>query len=343
MKLHLGKTAVALAVSIAVLGIAAAPPAPAAAATSNPTSNPPTITWNGRAIRTLAWNQLGLTKSDIAAKYKFSTWAGDWCADFAALAWENSGANLNIPAYKLTGAAASFETYGIDHQTISSSPVVGDAGVFEDSGGTIRHVGIVSAVLWNGSVWTIQTIEGNVGDTDDAHTTVRQAQYYAEPHHAAYTPPVSGGAKDADGNPPVGSLLAGTWQVKEYVAPATRGDTYHPLFVPGRAMDSRYGTGNVVKFQAGVPQTLHLSGTLLGLPTNTDAVTGNITVVGQTAAGYVSVAPVLTYGVTPATSTINFPVKDINSNGHIRANGLTVQVEAGPSGPTLDFMYGPPG
>jgi hypothetical protein len=44
----------------------------------------------------------------------------------------------------------------------------------------------------------------------------------------------------------------------------------------------------------------------------------------------VSVAPSLTTGVEPSTSTINFPL------GDDRANGLTVPLAAGGN---LDFMY----
>ncbi len=51
------------------------------------------------------------------------------------------------------------------------------------------------------------------------------------------------------------------------------------------------------------------------------AVIGNVTVVGQTRAGYVSVTPVPT--VVPTTSTINFPV------GDTRANGITVKLGTG--------------
>jgi hypothetical protein len=60
------------------------------------------------------------------------------------------------------------------------------------------------------------------------------------------------------------------------------------------------------------------------------AVIGNVTVVRQTAASYVTVAPSLTSGSQPLTSTINFPA------GDIRANGVTVSLGAGGK---LDAMY----
>jgi hypothetical protein len=43
------------------------------------------------------------------------------------------------------------------------------------------------------------------------------------------------------------------------------------------------------------------------------AITGNLTVVGQSRAGYVSMTQVATN--TPTTSTINFPLGDTRANG----------------------------
>ena len=51
-------------------------------------------------------------------------------------------------------------------------------------------------------------------------------------------------------------------------------------------------------------------------PTGAVAVTGNLTVVGQTAPGYLALTSVATK--TPTTSTINFPT------GDLRANGVTI-------------------
>jgi hypothetical protein len=67
-----------------------------------------------------------------------------------------------------------------------------------------------------------------------------------------------------------------------------------------------------------------------GVPTDAVAVTGNVTIVGQTYRGYITVAPSLTDHVQPPTSTLNFPYDDI------RANGITVPLAAGGN---LDFMY----
>ena len=116
-----------------------------------------------------------------------------------------------------------------------------------------------------------------------------------------------------------------------YFANDTTGATYHAL-TPVRVLDSRPGTGHigVSIFHSRTKQTVTIATVASGVPTTAVAVTGNVTVVGQRRAGYVTVAPSLTSGVQPPTSTINFPLNDT------RANGVTVSLG---SGGTLDFMY----
>jgi PKD repeat protein len=89
---------------------------------------------------------------------------------------------------------------------------------------------------------------------------------------------------------------------------------------PARIMDSRPGGKGVVgPFHSSVPKTWAV-GNLGGIDPDAVAVIGNVTVVGQTGAGYVAVTPVAS--ATPPTSTLNFPV------GDIRANGMTVKLGA---------------
>ena len=108
---------------------------------------------------------------------------------------------------------------------------------------------------------------------------------------------------------------------------ANTGATFHAR-TPGRVLDSRLSLGARL-FHSQVKQSFAVSG-LFGIPAGAIAVTGNVTIVGQTHGGYVTVAPSLTSGVVPPTSTINFPV------GDIRANGITVALGVGGK---LDAMY----
>jgi hypothetical protein len=120
------------------------------------------------------------------------------------------------------------------------------------------------------------------------------------------------------------------FDVTGYFSADQSGATYRAL-TPHRDFDSRsvywYVNNGVTLFHSRVKQTVTY---VWGVPTTAVAVTGNVTVVGQTAAGYVSLAPSLRSGVEPGTSTINFPT------GDTRANGVTVSLASGGS---LDFMY----
>ncbi len=118
------------------------------------------------------------------------------------------------------------------------------------------------------------------------------------------------------------------FDVTGYFSDDTTGATYHSVG-PVRILDSRSSLGDST-FVSRTKQTLNVTGSLAGVPAGAVAVTGNLTVVGQTALGYVSLAPSLTSGTQPGTSTINFPV------GDIRANGVTVPLSA--LG-TIDIMY----
>ncbi|HEY4632411.1 MAG TPA: hypothetical protein VIH00_00720, partial [Candidatus Limnocylindrales bacterium] len=91
---------------------------------------------------------------------------------------------------------------------------------------------------------------------------------------------------------------------------------------PTRVMDSRPAShvGTATIFRTGVPQTLSIAGAN-GIPADATAITGNLTVVGQTKAGYLSVTPAPPAGI-PASSTLNFPL------GDVRANGLTADLNA---------------
>jgi putative cell wall-binding protein len=117
------------------------------------------------------------------------------------------------------------------------------------------------------------------------------------------------------------------FDVTGYFVKDPTGATDHPI-PPTRILDSRLALGATL-FHAHVRQTLAVRG-LHGVPSDAVAVTGNLTVTGQTAAGFVTMAPQLAPGVEPATSTINFPI------GDTRANGITMPLSAGGS---LDLMY----
>ncbi len=98
--------------------------------------------------------------------------------------------------------------------------------------------------------------------------------------------------------------------------------TYIPI-EPERVLDSRFGVGVIAEpFQDGVARNWQVEQACsdVGVTDDVVAVTGNVTVIGQTERGFVSVTP--TDDNDPATSTLNFPV------GDTRANGIAVQTDS---------------
>ena len=108
------------------------------------------------------------------------------------------------------------------------------------------------------------------------------------------------------------------FDVTGYFVPDATGATYVPL-TPARLLDTRVGNGLSGKFSARAPRTFQVSGRG-GVPSTAVAVTGNLTVTGQTTAGYVFLGPNPT--PAPTSSTLNFPV------GDSRANGVTLALGA---------------
>ncbi len=92
--------------------------------------------------------------------------------------------------------------------------------------------------------------------------------------------------------------------------------TYTPV-TPTRIADSRTSLA-LGLLHSGVAQTFQVAGQN-GIPDTATAVTGNLTVTQQTAAGYLYLGPVAVNA--PSTSTLNFP------KGDDRANNVTVALD----------------
>ena len=95
----------------------------------------------------------------------------------------------------------------------------------------------------------------------------------------------------------------------------SKAGTYVPL-TPTRVVDTRgNGIGPTGALKSNTVYTFQITGKG-GVPAGAIAITGNLTITGGTAAGYVTLGPQI-WG-WPDTSTINFPARDD------RANGITV-------------------
>ncbi|HEX7591743.1 MAG TPA: fibronectin type III domain-containing protein [Candidatus Limnocylindrales bacterium] len=120
-----------------------------------------------------------------------------------------------------------------------------------------------------------------------------------------------------------GAAMNVVFDVTGYFTPGPSGATYATV-TPTRLVDSRAGVqqkGLYAPLTATVP--VEFSGTGSVIPSGAVAVTGNLTEVSTGAQGYFSLTPVAPVGV-PATSTLNFPARDI------RANAVTAPL--GPGG-----------
>ena len=86
---------------------------------------------------------------------------------------------------------------------------------------------------------------------------------------------------------------------------------------PTRVLDTRNGTGGLSgPFTNHAARTFQVTGGSSGVPAGAKAVTGNLTVTGQTSNGYLYIGPVAMNN--PTSSTLNFPA------GEARANAVTV-------------------
>jgi len=96
------------------------------------------------------------------------------------------------------------------------------------------------------------------------------------------------------------------------------GTTYHPI-TPVRMVDTRRSIGIAGKLAANTPRTFQVTN-VDGVDATATAVTGNVTVVGETSSWALYIGP---YPVAkPTTSTINF------SKGDVTANGVTIALSA---------------
>jgi spore germination protein YaaH len=86
---------------------------------------------------------------------------------------------------------------------------------------------------------------------------------------------------------------------------------------PARLIDTRFGVGLSGPFTSGAARTFPVAGRG-GVPPNAIAVTGTLTVAGQTSAGYVSLGP--STATVARSSVVNAPV------GDVRASGVTVKL-----------------
>ena len=116
-------------------------------------------------------------------------------------------------------------------------------------------------------------------------------------------------ALDAAGNT-ISTSSTRTFTIGTPPPPPPTGTTFVPID-PVRVLDSRSGVGLSGKFNANTARTVDVAGRL-GIPADAVAITGNLTIVNQTSAGYVAITP--DPDNNPPTSSLNFPLGDVRGN-----------------------------
>ena len=107
---------------------------------------------SGGNVAAIANGQVGGT----CGSYYGCPYPGQWCAEFGKWVWQHGDENVS----GLTGAAGSFYVYGQNHGTLSNTPKVGDAIVFNyHGGGSADHLALVVSV--NTANHTIVSVGGN--------------------------------------------------------------------------------------------------------------------------------------------------------------------------------------
>jgi hypothetical protein len=110
-----------------------------------------------------------------------------------------------------------------------------------------------------------------------------------------------------------GSTADLVFDVTGYFVAGLTGSKFVPL-EPIRLVDTRYTLPFAGPMPKAVPATVQVGGRA-GVVASGVGITGNLTVTGQNAAGYLTVGPHLTLGVAPSYSTLNFPKGDNRANG----------------------------
>ena len=118
---------------------------------------------------------------------------------------------------------------------------------------------------------------------------------------------------DADAPGGISPALADATPV---VVPDPGGDSYVPI-TPSRVLDLRAKIGVLSPFVRNAWKVFQVAG-VGGVPANAVAITGNLTVTGQTSGGFATLAPTS----SAPTSTLNFP------KGDTRANSVTMPLSS---------------
>jgi hypothetical protein len=227
---------------------------------------------------------------------------------------------LGITGKLSANVPASFLVWGDGVVPSGATAVTGNVTVVNETNGWAVYLGPVSTSSPSTSNinFTAGQIIGNGGTVPLTSTGYLYATYMS----------TAGNTTDL------------VFDITGYYMPNTAGATYHPLATPWRALDTRNGTGLSAKLTANAPVSFQVTGVGSIVPSNATAVTGNVTVVNETAGWAVYLGPV--YTAYPTTSTINFTAGQITGNGltvALNTSGTLYATYMSTSGNTTDLVF----
>jgi hypothetical protein len=190
--------------------------------------------------------------------------------------------------------ARTFAVWGMGGVPAGATAVTGNLTVTQQTSLGFLYVGPAPAN--NPTSSTLNFPKG-----DDRANAVTVALSTAGTLSVTYAAPTSG---------PKAQVI---FDVTGYFSPDTTGATYYPL-TPTRLLDTRSNLGISGAMRSHSAQSFQVRGSLV--PAEATAVTGNLTVTGQTSLGFLYVGPA--QADNPTSSTLNFPA------GDDRANAVTV-------------------
>ena len=147
---------------------------------------------------------------------------------------------------------------------------------------------------------------------------------------------LSGGKLQAVWAGTTGSSADVIFDVTGYFTASLTGLRYHPI-TPVRLLDSAKGKGLAGKFVSRTSRTLAVGG-IAAIPADAKGISGNLTVVGPTSAGYAFVSP--TTVASPTSSTVNATAKQTVANGFDVAlsSGKLALIWMGTAGSTANLQ-----
>jgi spore germination protein YaaH len=231
--------------------------------------------------------------------------AGSTFVPIAPARLVDTRSGVGIKTALQANTVTAFNVGGVGAIPANATAVVGNATVTGQ--GSLGYITVAPSI--GPGVPTSSTINFPVGDTRANNVTV----------------PLNAGSLQVTFRGAAGKSAQFIFDATGYFLPGLSGATYVPLS-PGRVADSRTGQGLPAAIKASTANPFTVRGQA-SVPLAAVAVVGNLTVTGQTAAGWLALTPTSTV----VTSNLNFPV------GDNRANGFTCPLG---SGGTLVATYG---